>query len=205
MPTSKPRVKRNRQAILDAAREIIAELGIDGLSMRALAERADYSPSTLYRYFEDKDDILDALAKQAADAVQATPSKRTTASDDPLDSLLQSGLRLYDFACEHPMQYQLMTSATRSSPKSLDAFLKDQNFDGLVVLIEQGQAAGSLRLPDGFDAKLMAILLWFAIHGASMLRTGLMKDFGEECDALVEQLAAGLKSMMENGIITGEK
>ncbi len=118
MPTSKPRVKRNRQAILDAAREIIAELGIDGLSMRALAERADYSPSTLYRYFEDKDDILDALAKQAADAVQATPSKRTTASDDPLDSLLQSGLRLYDFACEHPMQYQLMTSATRSSPKS---------------------------------------------------------------------------------------
>ena len=197
MENEKPRVQRNRQAILDAAREIIVEQGMDGLAMRSLAERADYSPSTLYRYFKDKDDILDALAKQAADAVQTTPSKRITASDDQLDSLLQSGLRLYDFAREHPMQYQLMTSATQSSPKSLDAFLMDQNFEGLLISIEQGQVAGSLRLPDGFDAKLMAILLWFAIHGASMLRTGLMKDFGEECDALVEQLAAGLKTMMK--------
>lgn len=197
MQNEKPRVKRNRQAILDAAREIIAEQGLDGLSMRSLAEKADYSPSTLYRYFEDKEDILDVLAKQAADAVQTTPSARTTASDDPLDILLQSGLRLYDFARNHPVQYQLMTAATKSSPKNMQDFLKDQNFSGLLALIEQRQAAGSLRLPDGFDAKLMAILLWFAIHGASMLRTGLMKDFGEECDELVEQLAASLKTMME--------
>ena len=197
MKNEKPRVRRNRQAILDAASEIIAEQGLDGLSMRSLAERADYSPSTLYRYFEDKEDILDALAKQAADAVQTTPLARTTASDDPLDILLQYGLRLYDFARNHPVQYQLMTAATKSSPKNMQDFLNDQNFSGLLALIEQSQAAGSLRLPDGFDAKLMAILLWFTIHGASLLRTGLMKDFGEECDELVEQLATSLKTMME--------
>ena len=203
MVTKKPRIERNRQAILDAAREIISERGIEGLSMRRLAERADYSPSTLYRYFEDKEAILDALAKDAARAAQSMPSERAGYSDQPLDILLQSGLRLYDFARAQPVEYQLMTSATRSSPKSLEAFLKDQNFEGLIDLIEQGIAAGSIRLPDGFDAELMALLLWFSIHGASMLRTGLMKDFGEECDALVERLAAGFKTMMKTNT-TGE-
>jgi len=202
MQTKKPRFQRNRQAILDAAREIIAERGMDGLSMRSLAEKADYSPSTLYRYFEDKDAILDALAKQAAAAVQEMPSERATNTNDPLEILLQSGLRLYDFARDHPVQYQLMTSATKSSPKNLETFLKDQNFEGLVVLIREGAISGSLRLPDGFNAERMAMLLWFAIHGASMLRAGLMSDFGEECDEMVEQLAAGLKTMMK--IETGE-
>ncbi len=202
MTTRKPRVERNRKAILDAACEIITERGMDGLSMRSLAEKADYSPSTLYRYFEDKDEILDALAQKAADAVQEIPSERAAASTDPLDTLLQSGLRLYDFARDHPMQYQLMTSATKSSPKNLESFLKDQNFEGLVVMIKEGATSGTLRLPDGFNAELMALLLWFAIHGASMLRAGLMKDFGEECDEMVEQLATGLKTMMK--IETGD-
>jgi len=197
MPSRKPRFIRNRRAILDAAQEIVARKGIEGLSMRSLAQKADYSPSTLYRYFEDKEAILDALAKDAAQNSLNMPSRHTVSSDDPLDTLLQSGLRLYDFARTHPVEYQLMTAATKSSPKSLDAFLKDQNFEGLLVLIEEGYSSGALRLPDGFNAELMALLLWFAIHGASMLRTGLMKDFGEECDEMVEQLAVGFKRMME--------
>ena len=198
MSTRKPRIERNRQAILDAAREIIAGQGMDGLSMRILAERADYSPSTLYRYFEDKEDILDELSKQAAQFAQSLPSERQTFDDGPLDTLLCSGLRLYDFARQHPMQYQLMTSATKSSPKSMEEFLKAQNFEGLVNLLETGAASGALQLPNGFDAELMALLLWFSIHGAASLRTGLMKAFGEECDALVDRLANGLKKMMEN-------
>ncbi len=90
-----------------------------------------------------------------------------------------------------------MTSATKSSPKNLESFLKDQNFEGLVVMIKEGATSGSLRLPDGFNAERMAMLLWFAIHGASMLRAGLMNDFGEECDEMVEQLATGLRTMMK--------
>jgi AcrR family transcriptional regulator len=204
MQNVKPRFTRNRQAILEAARVIIVQKGIEGLSMRLLAEKADYSPSTLYRYFEDKEAILDALAKDAAQTSLTLPSKRKVSNDDPLDALLQSGLRLYDFARSHPVEYQLMTSATRSSPKSLDSFLKDQNFEGLLVLIEEGQSSGTLQLPQGFNAELMALLLWFTIHGASMLRTGLMKEYGEECDQMVEQLAAGLKKMMKTEYIFGE-
>jgi ACR3 family arsenite transporter len=52
-----PRIRRHQrtqQAILDAARAIISREGVGELSMRAIAERIDYSPAGLYEYFDGK-------------------------------------------------------------------------------------------------------------------------------------------------------
>ena len=46
---------RTKDAILDAARQIIATEGAEKLSMRAIAKRIDYSPAGLYEYFGSKD------------------------------------------------------------------------------------------------------------------------------------------------------
>lgn len=50
-----------RQAILDAARQVIGSKGFRGATMEEIAEKADYKPAALYRYFESKDDILASL------------------------------------------------------------------------------------------------------------------------------------------------
>lgn len=47
-----------RERIIEAARDIVSEHGLDGLSMRALARRIGHSPGTIYHYFQDKDDLL---------------------------------------------------------------------------------------------------------------------------------------------------
>ncbi|MRR32158.1 TetR/AcrR family transcriptional regulator, partial [bacterium] len=47
---SERRYQRTRQSILEAAQAILSEQGIEALSMRALAEKADYSPAALYKY-----------------------------------------------------------------------------------------------------------------------------------------------------------
>lgn len=39
-----------RERVIDAAEKIVAELGLEGLSMRVLADRCAVSPMTLYRY-----------------------------------------------------------------------------------------------------------------------------------------------------------
>ena len=60
-----PRTKRHlrtKQAILDAARQIIAEEGPAALSMRALADRIDYSAAGLYEYFGSKEEIIAAVS-----------------------------------------------------------------------------------------------------------------------------------------------
>ena len=43
-----------RQQILDAARDILVREGYDGLSMRRVADRIDYSPTAIYLHFKDK-------------------------------------------------------------------------------------------------------------------------------------------------------
>src|SRR4051812_25800393 len=59
----------SRERILDVALEIAAGEGIDALSMRRLAQELDVWPMSVYRYFQDKDALLDALAAEAVGAV----------------------------------------------------------------------------------------------------------------------------------------
>jgi len=53
-----------RQDILDAARELFVEEGYDNVSMRRVAEKIEYSPTTIYLYFEDKASLLYAICEE---------------------------------------------------------------------------------------------------------------------------------------------
>ena len=59
-PRERRRIK-NRAAILDAASELIVSKGFENLSLRDIARQADYSPSGLYKYFDSKAAIIQAL------------------------------------------------------------------------------------------------------------------------------------------------
>ncbi|PKM82859.1 MAG: TetR/AcrR family transcriptional regulator [Firmicutes bacterium HGW-Firmicutes-14] len=50
-----------RNLILNAAGAIVAEEGIDSLSVRKIADRIEYSPAIIYHYFENKEDIMQHL------------------------------------------------------------------------------------------------------------------------------------------------
>jgi AcrR family transcriptional regulator len=67
--TLKERKERDRderrELILNAANEIIKEEGIDHLSVRKIANKIEYSPSIIYHYFKDKDDIISHLMKKS--------------------------------------------------------------------------------------------------------------------------------------------
>ena len=73
---------RNRQAILDAALALIEVSGIDGWSMRELAERVDYTPGALYRYFDGKAALLAALTDEPWRTAMTTSSTATSVDGD---------------------------------------------------------------------------------------------------------------------------
>lgn len=72
MTTHAPQDKR--QQILSAAEKLIAEVGFQGLSMQKLAKEAGVAAGTIYRYFDDKDHLIDdvrvLVTQRVADAVQ---------------------------------------------------------------------------------------------------------------------------------------
>ena len=67
--------KLSRERILDAAGRLIENDGLEGLSMRRLAQELDVWPMSVYRYFQDKDALLDALAGTAVESVAAPRSE----------------------------------------------------------------------------------------------------------------------------------
>ena len=56
-----------RRAVLDAARELFAELGFERTTMRAVAARASVDPALIYHYFGDKDGLLFAALQPPVD------------------------------------------------------------------------------------------------------------------------------------------
>ena len=58
----------SRERILEVADRLAREDGLEALSMRRIAEQLDVWPMSLYRHFQDKDALLDALAAGAAPA-----------------------------------------------------------------------------------------------------------------------------------------
>ena len=97
-----------RKEILDSAREIFINDGYDGFSMRKLAEKIDYSPTTIYLYFKNKDDLLFAICEEFFANFFAELNRIRSVSQDPIETLRQAILYLMNFGLKNPNQYKLI-------------------------------------------------------------------------------------------------
>jgi len=192
--TSKtPREKRHdltRQKILDMARKILVTQGLAGLSMRALAEQIDYSPAAIYKYFENKGEILQAIREEG------WALSRLSEPDDesltPPEKLLAGGRQYLAFADAYPEHYLLMFNSPDLDDGSISDIGTDPRFIGLVAIIEEGITTGYFRLPPGFTAILLAFQLWISCHGIAMLRLTQMRRHRAEFDPLCDQIMKGV-------------
>lgn len=60
----------SRQAILDAAKELVRERGVDALTLRQVADRVETGPASLYAYFANRDVLLEHLLDAAYGEVE---------------------------------------------------------------------------------------------------------------------------------------
>jgi len=158
-----------RQRILDAAGELIVKEGYENLSMRKLAERIEYSPSTIYLYFKDKYEILASICIDVFDRLSARLEEIHRNEPNPLAGLRQ-GMRCYiDFGLSHPSHY-LVTFSKPYLPyvqENSEASLRTMQsglrcFGCLREAVVKSIAAGMVRneSPD-----LIGQSVWTCIHG----------------------------------------
>ncbi|MBN1978660.1 MAG: TetR/AcrR family transcriptional regulator [Anaerolineae bacterium] len=187
-----------RQEILDAARTIINEQGVDGLSMRTLAERVNYSPAALYNYFDSKEEIVEAI--RAEGWALSAAMQEDLPRDLPLPELLyRQGLAYLKFAEAYPDYYLLMMSPSDNVPANMATFIGSPNFRELVDFVEAAVASGGIALPPGYTPLHVAFLMWFLVHGISMLKLTLMRDCQPEFDEISAQVLRGLVEAFVGG------
>jgi AcrR family transcriptional regulator len=178
------RREREREAlrtrIVEAARDIVSGEGLDALSMRAIAERIEYSPATLYLYFRDKDEILREVVAEGFRRLGEESRgqlARLPADADPAESHRSLGRAYARFALENTAYFRVMfelptvarmagaagCGAEAPSPEGSDAWCI------LVDTLRRAIDAGRVRRADPAHA---AFISWGLLHGLTSLYLG---------------------------------
>ena len=64
LPPKQDRARQTRERLLDVAGDLLAEVGIERISTNMIAARAGLTPPALYRYFDDKYAVIEALGRR---------------------------------------------------------------------------------------------------------------------------------------------
>ena len=99
---------RRRQLIVTAARELAETEGWEGVTVRRLAERVEYSQPVLYSHFKDKADIVRAVALEGFGELAAELDSARTAAGSPAAALRGLAAAYLRFAQTRPAVYDAM-------------------------------------------------------------------------------------------------
>jgi AcrR family transcriptional regulator len=158
-----------KQQILEAAMRLFEQHGYDGFSLRQVAEAIGYTPTTIYLYFKDKDQLLHTVALEGflefGNALQAAYDQQGSAKQ----RVRAIGMAYLRFGLTHPLQYRLMFMQRCEflNAKPIEGYSSVTDAFGVLLrALEEGIAAGEFR---PFEARALAGLLWTAVHGVVSL------------------------------------
>jgi len=154
-----------REQILEVAGEVFLERGYEHFSMRQVAERIGYSATTIYNYFENKDDLLFAVVDLGFERFSAELQAAADSGADPRDKLDAIGEAYVRFGLENPMHYELMfmrkTEFLLASRKG-ESQPRILAFTALQQAVQEAVDAGVLPPGDVLD---YSAFLWANVHG----------------------------------------
>lgn len=199
-PQSDDARAKKRDDILEAAMTVFEAEGLDGLSFRRLAAEMDLSYSAPYRYFADKDELVNALRARAFRWIEQAMLDAIAGIDDPetaLEALAEAYIRS---GIARPDRYALMffkLDDTDIARRSIE--LKAARHDALDVCTRAIAAAqGAGLLSDRVDALTAAHLFWIGAHGLVSLQVAGQFVVGREVSVLVPALIRSLRAGLEH-------
>ncbi len=186
-----------RADILRAARQLLRDGGFAALSMRALAEIVGVRAPTLYDYFENKEDVLNALFLEGVDEARAHFQAMAAPNPPGAARVIGIGLGYYDFSRANPELFQLLFG--RIDPNYLPGEAQMEAGRSLFLEfrseVEQAMSAGDF---ESTDADELTMILWAAVHGVVSLE---LAGFQDKC--LVgppRDMAARMVEAIMNGV-----
>lgn len=201
MTKETPRQRRyfkTKATILQAAQEIVAEKGLDGLSLRELARRIDYSPSGLYEYFNSKDEIVTAIRAEGLELMRDYLN-RVPADLAPSERLIKMGLAYLEFAHDHPDHFRLIFNQLSANRNSFNEKVDEASpYRLLLQAVQAVIEAEELTPGPDYTLQEIAYSLWSLVHGMAMLRQTHLRYFQADFEAIhrrtLQIFAEGLKN-----------
>lgn len=172
-----------RRRLLSVAERSFAEHGIDGVTVRQLAQQLGCSAMTPYRYFRDKDEILAAVTAAALDRFSNALETAFAIDGSGLERSAAVRMAYLCFAFENPRAYKLMFDLPHPRmsifPDLARAALRAEQImtAPLERLVQEGSIKG--------DPRLLGRIFWSAIHGAVSLQLAGKLDSSPTFDSVL--------------------
>lgn len=180
-----------RKSLIEAASDLLKKDGVNGLSLRKLAEKIGVSRTASYHYFKDKNELLCAISEQGFQHWQGQVEK--IFKQDELSHSDKYRQFVYDYlsyANENPELYDLMFGRTIWKQNMATDSLKGiayPSFQRQVDMTRLWQQQG--LMPESLDTLRLAQVTWGTLHGiARLLIDGIYADashIDEMCETAV--------------------
>jgi AcrR family transcriptional regulator len=178
-----------RNIILEAARDIISQEGVKGLSIRKITNAIEYSPAIIYHYFKDKNEIIETLVGEGYQRILNSLSSVAKNENEPEKEIKEAFSKYIKATLDNKDEYMAVMLNDDPIVKQKTMILEkgiSQRSRTIGMLsetlkrgIEQGRFAA-------FDVELTAQIMWTSAFGLIMklmIETDIPK---EQVDDLIE-------------------
>jgi len=165
-PTAADTAADTPTALLDAGRDLFAERGYEGASIRAITERAGANLGAVTYHFGSKRELYERVVAHAIQPLRHRVEEAASSEAPPLERVDAIVGILFEHLCDDPTLPRLVLqqlAAGQTPPPSARAW--SRHFSGLLAaLVREGQAAGTIRAGDPTLLALGVIAPSFHLH-----------------------------------------
>ncbi|HET6254306.1 MAG TPA: TetR/AcrR family transcriptional regulator [Puia sp.] len=195
-----------RTRILDASIKLFSNEGFGNVTIRKIADLIEYSPTTVYLYFKDKDEIFAALHDIGFQKM--TEFNRNLASiNNPLLRLHKMGENYLQFGMENPEFYNLMFIMGEPM-KVFEEMGCDWNAGDAALSVLKATVAECMDkgyITKG-DPQLVSLAVWSFVHGlVSLAIRERMEKFVSQKELLMPVMKESLNWLINNIENTGKE
>lgn len=153
--------------ILDAALTLFAQEGYNGFSMRKLATRIEHSPTTIYLYFRDKDDLLFHICENFYASLLKEQMQIETQNSLPEQALREILLGYIRYSLKHPELYKVVFFSNPQLYGRPEDYLSRDTMSlrcwkKVCEIVDACMTSGVFRPVDCYT---LSIVFWSAMHG----------------------------------------
>jgi AcrR family transcriptional regulator len=195
-----------RALVLDAARSVFAEAGIEGASIREIAKKAGYTPGAIYSYFDSKEAIYGALLGESLERLNTAVAQAKAFKNRPDKTLQARAMGWFGFYLANPRDLDLGFYLVQGmKPRDVTQALNSQLNERLHDALRPGEAALLEMGLNGADALRESTALF--AHGVGLLllqRTGRIHLFGQTAQDLFGRYLVQLVARCEPSATDGD-
>jgi len=166
--------EQRRNLILEAARRVLIEKGFHNTSIADISKLAEISVGTVYRYFENKEEIFNAIHQNGIEILHDRIMEAIPAGAGPREQLMSIGTSYFEFSEEDAPLFETFSYYLtfpeiifKAEHRISQGTHGRKILNRVAAIIDEGIKKGLFRQ---VNARKYAILMWSTLHGILQIK-----------------------------------